>query len=176
LLAASSGDSVHNLGMREGVLLLVLVAAAGCVSSEVTPLGPARPARAVDCAVTLLTARKPDSPFVDIAYIGARCDMHDDCLIELHRLACVLGGDTLYGLQSTNDGNYVTATVAAREKSALFRPPVAAPAAGECTPLCSPGFACQASVCIPQCNPACEAGEVCNRHRTCEPAPHAAGP
>ena len=126
--------------------------------------------------MTVLTARKPDFPFVDIAYVGARCDLHDDCMREVHKLACALGGDTVYGLQSTNDGNYVTATVAGRDESVHVRPPAAAPAAGECTPLCSPGFACQAGACVPQCNPACEAGEVCNRHRTCEPAAHAAGP
>jgi hypothetical protein len=39
-----------------------------------------------------------------------------------------------------------------------------------CAPICSPGFACESGQCIPQCNPACEPTEVCNRHRTCEPA------
>jgi hypothetical protein len=162
--------------MWKGVLILASIAATGCVTSHVTPLGAARPAREASCPVTVLTARKPDFPFVDIAYVGARCDFHDDCMIEVHRLACALGGDTIYGLQSTNGGNYATATVAARDESARVRSPVAAPAAGECTPPCSPGFACQAAVCVPQCNPVCEAGEVCNRHRMCEPAAHAAGP
>jgi hypothetical protein len=163
--------------MRKGVLIAVLVGAAGCATSEVTPLGPARPAREESCALTLLPARKPDSPFVDIAYVSAHGGFsRDDCMKELHKVACGLGGDTIYGVQESNGGLYVMATVAARDESARVRPPAAAPAAGECTPLCSPGFACQSGACVPQCNPACEAGEVCNRHRTCEPAAHAAGP
>ncbi len=53
-------------------------------------------------------------------------------------------------------------------------PPVATAPAGAdatCTPPCSPGFNCESGRCTPQCNPACAAGEVCNNHRTCEPAP-----
>ena len=42
-------------------------------------------------------------------------------------------------------------------------------AANACQPICSPGFACQGGQCIPQCNPPCAEGEICNRQRVCEP-------
>lgn len=46
---------------------------------------------------------------------------------------------------------------------------VATPAAKPCDPPCSPGFACEASVCKAACNPTCNPGFVCNQARTCEP-------
>jgi hypothetical protein len=46
-----------------------------------------------------------------------------------------------------------------------------APASGECTPPCSPGYACSAGVCLALCNPACGPGTVCRQDRICVPAP-----
>jgi hypothetical protein len=145
----------------------MLIAAVSCVGSTFTLLGPARPARDASCTPSLFPARKPDYPFVDIAYVNANCLQmagRAACMDELRSRACSLGGDTIYGLQESQNGSYLTATVAARDTSAQVR----SAAAAECAPPCSPGFACQAAVCVPQCNPACEAGEVCNRHRSCE--------
>jgi hypothetical protein len=59
--------------------------------------------------------------------------------------------------------------VAAPAPSAL---PAATPAA-ECTPICSPGYACEAGVCRPLCNPACAADQICRSDRVCVPAPAA---
>lgn len=39
----------------------------------------------------------------------------------------------------------------------------------ECTPPCSPGYACQNGACIPLCNPPCGADQVCRMDRTCGP-------
>ncbi len=36
-----------------------------------------------------------------------------------------------------------------------------------CDPICSPGFACTSGKCVPQCNPACDAHEVCGSDRLC---------
>ena len=47
-------------------------------------------------------------------------------------------------------------------------PPVVA-VATECTPICSPGYACEAGVCRPLCNPACGAGQSCRADRVCVP-------
>jgi hypothetical protein len=148
-------------GLFFGVALITFV---GCVESELTPLGPARPAQFEPCDITLLTARQPDYPFVDLALVRASCPApfgRKQCMEEIRRRACAVGGETVYGVKETDDGCSMTGTIAARDLSAM------------CTPLCSPGFACQGTVCVPQCNPACETGEVCNRHRSCEPAVHA---
>jgi hypothetical protein len=45
--------------------------------------------------------------------------------------------------------------------------PPAAPAAAACDPPCSPGYACQAAVCVALCNPRCAADEVCGGDRIC---------
>jgi hypothetical protein len=44
--------------------------------------------------------------------------------------------------------------------------PVAA-ANAECSPPCSPGYACEASVCQALCNPLCSPGLICRPDRTC---------
>jgi len=48
--------------------------------------------------------------------------------------------------------------------------PAAVSAASECSPPCSPGYACTGGVCAPLCNPACSAQEVCRADRVCVPA------
>ncbi len=45
----------------------------------------------------------------------------------------------------------------------------AGPPGDACAPPCSPGYACHASVCEPECNPACAAGRVCRADRVCVP-------
>ncbi len=47
--------------------------------------------------------------------------------------------------------------------------PAQAPAA-VCTPICSPGYACEAGVCRALCNPACGTGQICRVDRVCVPA------
>ena len=66
---------------------------------------------------------------------------------------------------------FITATLAHRTNE-----PAHPTAASVCSPICSPGFDCQAGRCVPLCNPPCETGEVCNRKRTCEPVAAAAKP
>jgi hypothetical protein len=44
------------------------------------------------------------------------------------------------------------------------------PGAETCQPICSPGFACNAGTCVPQCNPACGGDETCGNDRLCHPA------
>ncbi|MEI9942552.1 MAG: hypothetical protein WDO69_35505 [Pseudomonadota bacterium] len=44
------------------------------------------------------------------------------------------------------------------------------PPAAVCTPICSPGYACEAGVCRALCNPACGADQVCRVDRVCVPA------
>jgi hypothetical protein len=103
---------------------------------------------------------------------------------KLRLLTCAAGGDTVYGfaegINPDGAGMFISATAAVRRKappassSAGTAAPTDEAPGASCTPICSPGFACEAGTCIPECNPACEPTEICNRHRTCEPA--AAGP
>jgi hypothetical protein len=48
--------------------------------------------------------------------------------------------------------------------------PVTTSTAGECSPPCSPGYACSSGVCLALCNPACSAQEMCRADRVCVPA------
>ncbi|HEY4395205.1 MAG TPA: hypothetical protein VGP64_14135 [Polyangia bacterium] len=165
--------------MRKPLLVLAVAAAASCLGSEVTQIGPRRPAQAENCQVQIVPGTPP-APLADVASVRARCNWtlgRDACFDELRRQACLLGGDTVYGLsESVSDGdNYIAGTVAWRGAVGS-----AEPAAGNgstaCTPICSPGFDCQAGRCVPLCNPACGPSEICNNHRNCELAPAAAPP
>jgi hypothetical protein len=166
------------------------LAAVACVTSEVTQAGPPPPSRRDDCAVEVFVSGPPNYPAIDIASAHAECNKlggRHKCMTELRREACRAGADTMYGVVETAgpDHTYVTATLALRDKrinvtrkptevtAAEVTPATPQPAAAPdrpCDPICSPGFACAAGQCIPQCNPPCEAGETCNRKRLCEPA------
>lgn len=155
---------------------MAAVATAGCVSTDVKMLGAARPARPSDCHPAMFPSRQPDYPFADVAYVS--CDANwmmgqSACMDELQEQACALGGDTLYGFNQSqgNNNTGIAATVAYRTSAARPATPSAATPASSCTPICSPGFDCQAGQCVPLCNPACAPTEICNRHRTCEPKP-----
>jgi hypothetical protein len=52
-------------------------------------------------------------------------------------------------------------------------PPSTQAPALDCSPPCSPGYACEAGVCHALCNPACGTGQICRADRVCVPAPAA---
>jgi hypothetical protein len=58
--------------------------------------------------------------------------------------------------------------IAYRTGSAVTPPP--APAVMDCTPPCSPGYACSAGTCLALCNPACGPDQICRQDRTCAAA------
>jgi hypothetical protein len=178
--------------MRAAGLVVVALAAAGgaCTGSEVVRVGPKRPSRPADCEVAVYFS-PPPFPVTDVATARAQCHVlsgRDECIAELRRDACRLGADTMYGIEEAKrvDYMFVSATLAVQETSVTVTrrpippPPAPAPPAGDaaadCEPICSPGFACVSGQCIPQCNPPCEAGEVCSRKRICESAAGAAPP
>jgi len=153
--------------------LAVLAAAFSCASQQLMAPRQRPPARPSDCAVDIFPGAAP-APMVDLVWASARCleTKRSDCLEQLRRQTCAAGGDTVYALSESADQHitYITATLALRSR------PVASPsgpsdaaASGGCSPICSPGFDCQAGRCVPLCNPPCDATEVCNKHRTCEP-------
>jgi hypothetical protein len=159
----------------------LLAVVASCGDSQVSMLGPRRPARPLGCAVQVVPGT-PAGPVVDLASARARCleNERGDCLNELRRQACAAGGDTVYGLSESVDQHitYIAATLALRDQAGSGAPAPRGDATGSvaCTPICSPGFDCQRGRCIPLCNPACAPSEICNMRRTCEPVPPAALP
>ncbi len=167
--------------------LAAVMAAGACAASQVTSNVPRRPARPENCPVQLFPTTHPTYPTVDLQSVEVVCNRalgRARCLEKLRIESCAVGGDTAYGFKEginpDGAGMFISATVAARDGALPPRSSAAATAddaAGAgCTPICSPGFACQAGQCIPQCNPACEPTEICNRHRTCEPAAAVPGP
>jgi hypothetical protein len=157
----------------------------GCSDTSVTRLGPAYPAKQDGCALEIFPATVPPYPYVDIASARALCWRDRSvCIDRLRREACATGADTIYAFSEAIDkGTALSATFARRmPRQPAAAAPVPAPAAAApmpalgaagadaCNPICSPGFACKVGVCEPQCNPACEAGEICTRKRVCEPA------
>ncbi|HEY7372685.1 MAG TPA: hypothetical protein VIF57_11035 [Polyangia bacterium] len=169
--------------MRAAAMVVGAALLAGaCVSSEVATIGPHRAARPEGCPVEIFPATTPPYPVVQVASARAKCHFtagRNACLDELRKQACAAGADTVFAFQEGLWGEYtvIAATLAARSgerpaRSAPAKQPAAGAAAeeGGCSPICSPGFACQAGACVPQCNPPCEAGTVCSRKRVCEPA------
>jgi hypothetical protein len=156
-------------------LLFSLAGVASC-GSQVTTLGPRRPARPAGCAVELVSGT-PSWPVVDLASARVKCmeTGRADCLADLRAHACAAGGDTVYDLKEHTEQHVtsMTARLASRSQPDAGGPAPSADAGATaaCTPICSPGFECQDGRCIPLCNPACGPSEICNEHRTCEPAP-----
>jgi len=182
-------------GCAGGICAVVLVVAlasalaASCASSEVAPNAPRRPPLPENCPVQLFPTTHPSYPSVDLASVRAVCNRalgRAACLDKLRLQTCAAGGDTAYGFKEginpDGAGMFISATVAVRSEAsptsagAATAVPSGDAAVASCTPICSPGFACQAGQCTPQCNPACEPTEICNRHRTCEPVAAVSAP
>jgi hypothetical protein len=184
VLTRCEGGSVVVLA----VALVGVLTAASCASSEVAPNAPRRPPLPANCPVQLFPTTHPSYASVDLASVRAVCNRalgRAACLDKLRLQTCAAGGDTAYGFKEginpDGAGMFISATVAVRNDLPPANPSAvtAAPAAiapvadapdASCVPICSPGFSCTAGQCLPQCNPACEPTEICNRHRTCEPA------
>ena len=172
------------MGGRAIAVTLALLLAAACSGVEVTQIGPKRVSRADDCDVEVFFSSPPSFPVMDIASGRAMCQVlsgRTACMEELRKAACRAGAHAMYGFAETvrADYNYVSATFGVHDAIVTHRPiretPAKAPAspapAGDgpaCDPICSPGFACREGQCLPQCNPPCEAGEICSRKRICE--------
>ena len=183
---------------RIGAVVLTVALTVSCASSEVAPSAPRRPPPPEDCPVQLFPATHPNYATADLGPIQVVCNRglgRAACIDKLRRKTCAAGGDTAYGFKEginpDGAGMFVSATVAVRSDVPPASPtavtavapapaatiaPVAGPPDPGCAPICSPGFVCQAGQCIAVCNPACEPTEICNRHRTCEPAAAVSAP
>ena len=158
---------------RAGLAAALLASA--CVSTYVTPIGPQRPSRPAGCALDLFTAAdRAPYPTTPIARVRTECDpvRRNVCTEQLRAAACAAGADAIVGTKESmfEYSMFVDATFVAKGALATTAPPPSRVTTVGCEPICSPGFACEEGRCIPLCNPPCEAGQICNRQRTCEPA------
>jgi hypothetical protein len=165
---------------RSFLLPAIAICLAACVTSEVSRISDTKyPPHEKGCPISIFPATTPDYNWSDIASVKARCHFtngRDACITELRDQACSAGGDTLYGFTDGVEGEYtiVIGTVAIRKPGAHAKvgeappKPQAATPGEECSPPCSPGYACQNNQCIALCNPPCAAGSRCNQQRVCE--------
>ena len=148
------------------VTALPLIVSA-CAETQVTVLGEKRPRRPEDCLIEMFPTTVPPYPFTPIAKVRTGCDpvRRNTCVEQLRSEACRAGADAVVGFKEemAEWTTYIDATFVVKG------PAPRDAAAGACDPICSPGFACQSGQCVPQCNPACQTGEICSRKRVCEP-------
>ena len=154
-------------------------------TTSVTAIGPQRASRPEGCPIDRFPTKPPPYAFTPIAKVRTECDpvRRQMCIDQLRREACRAGADAVIGFKESMDQDsvsmFIDATFVVKGTGAAeapAAPAAAAPAPGGCDPICSPGFACQGGTCVPQCNPPCEAGEICSRKRVCEPADQPTAP
>jgi hypothetical protein len=79
---------------------------------------------------------------------------------------CTVGGDVL--ATEVGSSGIIARGIIFRHITKHARTEPEPPAAvSECTPICSPCFACTKGTGIPQCNPSCGDGQVCGNDRLC---------
>jgi len=165
--------------LAAGLLGLLLSCGAAAPATLLTPQG-----QTVDTGKGAPPLGARNLGPIDAAH-GSGCGLfavkgsYEGALAQLRNRAGEIGGNYVQ-LESVtephDDAGCTTGGFAIRgvvffipQGPAQAEPPAPPPPPGACDPPCSPGFACRAGVCTPVCNPACEAGEVCTRRRTCEP-------
>lgn len=134
------------------------------------------PPRPADCHVRVVGSH-PGPGYEEIGLItfeGNR-SMDGQVFIEQVRPELCAAGANVVVTEVSGDGYVARGIVLVNiyedsDSNAPADEPAPAPTAvAECTPICSPGFACSAGTCVPQCNPACLPTEECGRDRLCHP-------
>jgi hypothetical protein len=139
-------------------------------------------ARAPDCKVEVLP-NPPGDGYVEVGQIDTGNAMFKPQYYyrspyalesDIHQQICAVGGDTLVADRNAA-GEIVHAAVYRHiDESDIPAPyPKQPPPKAEgCDGACSPGFACERNVCVPQapqCDPACGDGQTCGADRLCHP-------
>lgn len=161
------------LGLTATALLL-----GACVSAETTIIGKPRTPRAQNCEVKV-EPNVPDYPVDTIATTKVMCAPavgRSGCITRLKEEACKVGGDIVFGFREGAEGSaaVITASLGRTQTVTSGSAPVAAtvpappPSGADCSPPCSPGYQCSASVCQALCNPPCSPGYACAADRTCQ--------
>jgi hypothetical protein len=152
--------------------MLVSVVFAGCAEVYLHTSSAHRyPAYPPTCRVRLV-ASDPGQDFEEIGTLSVDGDPRafrnpNFFLQEAREQVCRAGGE-LVVTQVNGFGSIVRGVVFRRtgENAELVDT-----SQEECDPICSPGFVCKETKCIPVCNPACDASEVCGRDRLCHARP-----
>lgn len=145
--------------------------AAGCARPVFHASSSVRfPPRPANCHIRNVGSH-PGAGYTEIGYInvegdnrmfGAGSYRNPAKFVEQVRSeVCRAGGELV--ITQMNGLGVVVRGIVLRRTGGSARPQ---PVSG-CEPICSPGFRCIRRVCVPQCNPACEAGEKCGRDRRC---------
>jgi hypothetical protein len=166
---------MKHIGMAIGVAILL---AGGCeladIGTEIKYVGPFQTTLPLDCRMQMLFGPLP-VPHQDIARAKTECPDHtfneELCFDDMRRKACLVGADSVYGIAEVREGgvSYLTATFAHNLPGPSGDDVWGATTASSCNPICSPGFACQQGLCLPQCNPGCATNQVCTWQRVCAP-------
>jgi hypothetical protein len=163
--------------LRTGTLLLVLASAAGC-SLPRPALTPRQSAVGVGKTAPASNARELGAVKSED---GSGCGIlghsgsYEGAEAKLRAETAAMGGDyveivrVLPAIQTLDclSDRWAIEGVAYRTGSAVIPAPPPVPAVAECTPPCSPGYACSAGTCLAQCNPACGPDQICRQDRTC---------
>lgn len=167
-----------NTCLRFLLIPMAAVWLGACVKAETTVIGTVRPNLGPNCAV-VVQPNTPDFAVADIATSEVRCHAtkgRGACIEKLKEEACKVGANVVYGFREGKIPEYsvITATLATKTGEAAPSATSPAPATGPvvasdgCSPPCSPGYQCEASVCQAVCNPSCSPGFVCAPDRTCQ--------
>jgi hypothetical protein len=129
---------------------------------------PAAPPRPPHCRIATVSTA-PGPGYVEIATItvdpGGIYRDPNYMADEFRKEICGAGGEVL--MTEVSEGGRISRGVVFRRIAMPPAPPP--PPASACQPICSPGFDCRDGVCVPLCNPACTADEICGRDRLCHP-------
>jgi hypothetical protein len=159
--------------------VLLLVSAAGCVPRLV--LTPRESAVTVGKTAPATTARELGAVKSED---GTGCGImghsgsYERAEAKLRDETAAMGGDyveivkVLPAIQTLDclSNRWAIDGIAYRTGSAVTPAPPPAPAVVDCTPPCSPGYACSAGACLALCNPACGPDQICRQDRTCAAA------
>jgi len=154
-----------------GVTGLALVSSCAHPVFHATP-GTKFPAREPNCTFKIL-ATTPGPGYEEVGILSIEGDRTagagsytdpQEFADKVRPAVCGAGGDALT-TEVSGDG-YIARGIVFRKVG----PTTPTPAATGCDPVCSPGFSCVEKQCIPQCNPACGAGETCENDRLCHAA------
>jgi hypothetical protein len=176
--------SYLNLGL--GVALAVTIAA--CARPVFHRNGATYPAKPGNCQLRVMGAH-PGPGWEEIGTITIEGDRSagagsfqdgEEFVDRIRPEVCAAGADAVmtevngFGVVARGVAFRKVADVPEKPEIASVPAPAPPPAPDGCEPICSPGFACQKGICVPQCNPACGPEETCGRDRLCHAASAAA--
>lgn len=157
--------------------LFLTLALLSCTSGQVTvrryeaPVTP--PPKGPGCPIVIVRWPLAPDSIIPLAVLDYRSQhgylaaQRSDVERQLVAHACALGATGILMDREEYARPYVGTDVTATAfiHRAVAAPNVVRPA--ECAPPCSPGYFCQAGLCLAECNPPCGPGRTCSADRVC---------